>query len=391
MADSSPDQPSRRRQWLLIATVAGAIIIALVAWYFLALKPNYVVLYSGMRPAQAAAIVAILEEEGVRYQLGAGGSDILVPSRDADRLRLRLESSHAATGGLEGFELFNESDMGLTDFAQRIRYQRALQGEIARTIMLIQGVADARVHVSMPERSLFRSERRSAEAAVTLVMQTGAELSPVAIEGIQRLVAAAVSDLAATDVVVLDASGPVLSSRVSIEALPGNAEAAPPPEYLIEVARLALPDRRFDVRLEEIPSALEGGEDLVEGPRRLFTITTDTLLAPEERQAVRLRFEQAGLIDETSRNLLTYRVEALPENAAHLELPVRRESSQPEPDAPSPLPLWPALAVLGALLAGLAAAWVWRRARRPALSFEQHRQLAERLSAELSQREAQDA
>lgn len=392
--DTNSESAPISRRWLIAAAVA--IALSFGAYYFLVLRSNYVTLYDNLRPAQAATIVAVLEDEGAPYRLGQGGTAILVRDRDADRLRLSLEASHAPTGGVEGFELFNESDMGLTDFAQKIRYQRALQGEIARTIMMMQGVADARVHVSMPERTLFRSERRNAEAAVTLIMQPGAEVSPASIEGIQRLVAASVADLNAADVVVLDARGQVLSSRVSVQSLDASAATAPPEDYLIEVTRLALPERRFDVRLEEIPSALEGGDEIVDGPRRLFTITTDSLLAPEERDNVRARFEQAGLIDGSSRNVLTFRVDRISEAIGGAIVSASPEITDGRAPASAQrrtllawLPWVVGLALL--LVAMVAVFWMWRRSQKPALTFEQHRLMAERLGAALKRPDMQDA
>ncbi|MBC7768225.1 MAG: flagellar M-ring protein FliF [Phycisphaerales bacterium] len=377
-----------------IAIVVAILVAGLIAWYFLALRQDFTLLYRDLRPAQAAAIVAALEEDGVAYRLEADGADILTPARETDALRLRLASSGGPLSGLDGFELFNESDMGLTDFAQKIRYQRAIQGELARTIMTMQGVAEARVHVSMPERTLFRGERRNAEAAVTLVMQPGEQATADRIEGVQRLVAAAVADLAATDVVVLSGRGEVISSRVTVShtvaaPIADSASTSPSLDYISEVMRLAVPNRRFDIRVEDIPGALAGAADgeTDSSARRLITIATESSLSPDERERVRAEFLRADLIDGSSRQLLAFRVEPLAPDVyaptPDIDTAVVAASAGPETRRAPFFPAW--LVVIGALLAiaALVGALIWRRATTPTLSFEQQKLIAARLRARL--------
>src|SRR5204863_6003346 len=120
----------------------------------------------------------------------------------------------------------NQSDMGLTDFAQKVNYQRALQGEIARTIMTMDGIAYARVHIALPERSLFRTTRSEPRAAVTITPQPGIDIDPGRIAGIQRLIAATVPDLALDQIAILNERGQLLTPEFSDAPGAGGSESA---------------------------------------------------------------------------------------------------------------------------------------------------------------------
>ncbi|WP_135212641.1 flagellar basal-body MS-ring/collar protein FliF [Vitreimonas flagellata] len=390
---ASNQAPSARRAQIMIG-VFVLIVGALIAWYWFVLRQDYAPLYSDLRPTQAASIVAALEAEGVDYRVAGGGSEILAPAESIDQLRVELAGAGAPMAGVDGFELFNESDMGLTDFAQKIRYQRAIQGELARTIMMMQGVAEARVHVSIPERTLFRGERRSAEAAVSLLMRPGEDATPERIEGIQRLVAASVQDLAASDVVVLNARGEVISSRVAHTMTSGDnyaaASAGPSLDFIAEIMRLAIPNRRFDVRVEDSPAPLAGAdvEDGETPTRRLIVVSTETSLTPDERARVRERLEAAELLNGSSLQLLSFRVEPLTPGAFAPDTGASR-LEDPAPDIASDREtntsdlLQTILALLAALALALGGFFAWRKWRTPNLSFEEQRLLAERLDQRL--------
>ena len=198
--------------------IAGVCLIAMLLaaiWFFL-LRVDYQPLFGDLRPADAATIVSALDRKKIPYRLADGGATILVPEDMVAATRLNVMTDDLPLKGTVGFELFNKSDMGLTDFAQKINYQRALQGELERTIMSLDGVDTARVHLSLGEDRLFRDDRVPPKASVTIRMRQGAHLSEDAAQGVKRLVAAAVADLSVADVVILDAQGDVVS-------------AAPPP------------------------------------------------------------------------------------------------------------------------------------------------------------------
>lgn len=193
-----------------------ALLFAAI-WYF-GLRTQYVPLFSGTRAGDAATIVAELDRQKIPYRLADGGTTILVPQENVDATRLSVMSEDLPLKGTVGFELFNKSELGLTDFAQKINYQRALQGELVRTIMTLDGVESARVHLSLGEDRLFREDRTPPRASVTIRMRSGTRLSDDATFGVQRLVAAAVSKLDAADVVVLDEHGGVISVQPLIQA-----------------------------------------------------------------------------------------------------------------------------------------------------------------------------
>ena len=204
--------PLERKQLILFAGLFAAVVTLLSLGYFLFLKPDFGVLYEDIRETDAAAIIAELEAEGIEYRVADNGHRVLVPREDIDRARVLVAGSGIAMGGVVGFELFNDSDMGLTEFAQKVNYQRALQGELARTIMMMDGVEFARVHLSIPERSLFRVDATEPKAAVTVERQRGRRLGQERVNGMQRLVASAVTGLEARDVAILDETGQLLSA-----------------------------------------------------------------------------------------------------------------------------------------------------------------------------------
>ena len=196
----------------MLAAAALAVLLAVgLVVYFAAVRVPYAVLFSNLRPADAAAIVQDLDKKKIAYRLRDSGATVLVPEPLVDSTRLAVMGEDLPIKGAVGFELFNKSDMGLTEFAQRINYQRALQGELARTIMTMEGVDVARVHLSLPEPSVFRDDHRPPKASATVTMRPGRALTSAAVAGIRRLIAAAVTDLDLSDVVILDGQGNILS------------------------------------------------------------------------------------------------------------------------------------------------------------------------------------
>jgi flagellar M-ring protein FliF len=209
----------------LIALVFVVIFGALAFAYWFFLSGSFSPAFTGLRPSEASAVIGQLTAKTIPYRLQDGGTTILVPTDQVDATRVAIAGSDVPMKGGVGFELFNKSDMGLTDFAQRINYQRALQGELERSIMMLDGVEMARVHLAMPERTLFRSDRNSAKAAVELVGKGGQRFDEARVAGIQRLVAFAVPDLMSNDVVILDEDGKLLSSTPAAAEAPLTPEA----------------------------------------------------------------------------------------------------------------------------------------------------------------------
>ncbi len=190
--------------------LAGAAVLLLsllgfVLWWVL--RPDYQVLFTELKPADAATFAAELEKRKLKFRFADGERTLLVAGEDPRLLRMKLMSQDLPVKGGVGFELFNNSSFGLTEFAQKVNYQRALQGELARTISSLADIEGARVHLSIPESAMFRRAGNRPKASVAVTMRGGAELEAATVRGIQRLVAASVPELEIADVTVLDARG----------------------------------------------------------------------------------------------------------------------------------------------------------------------------------------
>ncbi|UXU87571.1 flagellar basal-body MS-ring/collar protein FliF [Burkholderia sp. S-53] len=197
---------SRMRQFAVAGALTAVVGCAgLAAWF--ALRPSYQILARDLKPQDAAAVAAQLDKEKIPFRYDEQTAAILVPADDARAARVKLTGADLRLQGVVGFELFNQSDFGLTEFAQKVNYQRALQGELARTIATLDSIELARVHLSLPEASLFRRDRNRPKASVALFVRDGHVLEPDVVKGIQRLVAAAVPEMSAADVSVLDQRG----------------------------------------------------------------------------------------------------------------------------------------------------------------------------------------
>ena len=208
------------RQAILIGLVAvvGAILI-FSAWFFLVRTP-FEIAFTDLKSNDAVTIVAELDRMKTPYKLADDGTTILVPKDKVDSARINILGGDLPLKGAVGFELFNKTDMGLTEFAQKINYQRALQGELARTIMALDNIDSARVHLSLPESGIFERDKRAAKASVTIATKLGDSLGDKTVHGVQRLIASAVPELDPQNVVVLDAHGQLMSDEPAMSMMP---------------------------------------------------------------------------------------------------------------------------------------------------------------------------
>jgi flagellar M-ring protein FliF len=205
---------------LIGGTLLSLSVIFLLVVYWLN-RADYKVLYSRLYPEDAAAVVEMLQKEKVAYRLADNGSTILVPSSKVYDLRLAIAGKGALHGQGIGYEIFDESKIGQTDFVQHINYQRALQGELARTMGELPGVERARVHLVMPSRSLFIEEQNLPSASVMLKVTPGQELTSRQIQSIVNLVSTSVEGLTRDRITVADTSGRVLYEPRGEESLEG--------------------------------------------------------------------------------------------------------------------------------------------------------------------------
>lgn len=199
----------RARVGFALGLVAIIVIASALAWWVF--RPRYSLLFGHLHQSDAAEIVHSLDQWHVPYRFADNGASLLVPADQLYPTRMKLASSGVPHGGVVGFELFNNSDYGITEFAQRVNYLRALQGELERTIDSMSEVDTARVHLTLQRHVLFESSAHPAKGSVTVALRSGRRLTVQQVAGIQRLVASAVEGLKPDAVVVLDQGGDVLS------------------------------------------------------------------------------------------------------------------------------------------------------------------------------------
>src|ERR671923_1188502 len=195
----------------IIAVSAVAILAIAFLLLRIAGAPSYTMLSSGLDPAQTGKVTAALDEQGIAYELRNNGTALAVEKTQAAQARVVLagEGVSLSGGSGKGFELFDEQKLGASDFQQKVTYQRALEGEIARTVGGIQGVSGAQVQLVLPEDSLFAEEASPATAAVMLTGASDA-LEPGAVRGIAQLVSSSVKGLKSDQVTITDGSGQLL-------------------------------------------------------------------------------------------------------------------------------------------------------------------------------------
>lgn len=193
-----------------VMVVSVALIVGLVA---LVNRPTYGTLFSNLNEGDAAKIVEKLKAKEIQYQLDDGGKTVLVPKNQIYDLRLSMASEGLPQSSLIGYEIFDRTNLGVSDFVQKINYRRALEGELARTILQLSEVEGARVHIVVPERTLFKEDQKSATASVVLKLKSGNPLKEGTVQGISHLVSSSVEGLDAANVTILDARGNLLSEN----------------------------------------------------------------------------------------------------------------------------------------------------------------------------------
>src|SRR6185436_13363199 len=166
--------------------------------------PTYTVLFSSMDTESASSVVTKLKADKVAYQIDDGGQTIRVPATRVDELRLQYAAQGMAGSGHVGFEIFDKTAFGVTDFLEHVNYRRALEGELARSISTIAEVAGARVHIAMPQQSLFIGREQQTKASVILKLRSDRQLTPKTVEGITNLVASSVESLRPEQVTIMD-------------------------------------------------------------------------------------------------------------------------------------------------------------------------------------------
>ena|SRR5579871_514328 len=201
---------SVRQRWTIL--IVG--ILAAAGFYGLAhyeTEAGFRPLYNSLAPEDAAVVVQKLKESGTPYRLSSNNSTISVPEDKVAELRLEMAGAGVPKNGRIGFEIFDKTNFGMTDFAEHINYRRALEGELERSVMSIGQVEQARVHISFPQESVFTDAREPAKASVLVKIRAGDALPDSAVPAITNLVSSAVEGLAPESVAVLDMRGNLLN------------------------------------------------------------------------------------------------------------------------------------------------------------------------------------
>jgi flagellar M-ring protein FliF len=204
-------QRLRPAQKLTIAVaVVGAIGILATVVAVSSSEPM-AVLFRDLDPKDAGAIVEKLKEQAVPYELGEGGTTIRVPESRVYELRLAMAREGLPSNSTVGYEIFDRTNLGMSDFVQKLNHKRALEGELQKTIASFDEVQKVRVMIALPEKALFEKDQKKPTASVLLHLKSGRSLSRLNIEGIQNLVASSVEGLSPADVTIVDQHGQVLS------------------------------------------------------------------------------------------------------------------------------------------------------------------------------------
>ncbi len=209
--------------------LSGIIVISLVLLgfvFFIFNEPNYTTLYSNLSQEDASQVIEYLTNEKVPYKIGGNGSTILVAKDKVYKVRLTLAGKGIPSSGTIGYEIFDHNTMGMSEFMQKINYKRALEGEIARTIMQQNGVKSARVHIVIPQKTIFKDEEKPPTASVVLKLKPGVTLSANNVIAIENLVAGSVEGLVPNKVTVIDTRGRMLSKHLDDNpmAINGNKQ-----------------------------------------------------------------------------------------------------------------------------------------------------------------------
>lgn len=194
-----------------IGTAVAAAIAGIVLLITSTSAPSMAVLFSELESKDAGAIVEKLKEQNIEYELSANGSSVSVPQEKVSELRLSLAQEGIPANSTVGYEIFDKTNLGMSDMVQKLNYKRALEGELQKTIAAFEEVKKVRVMIVQPEKALFDKDQKKTTASVHLQFKSGRSLSKINIESIQNLVAFSVEGLQPNDVMVVDSKGQILS------------------------------------------------------------------------------------------------------------------------------------------------------------------------------------
>jgi flagellar M-ring protein FliF len=237
---------NRRIGLVVIGMMIFAVMIGVVVW---ASKTQYKLLYTDLTKEDAATIAQLLEDGKISYQVKDDGKSIYVPEDQTEKWRLEIAKKGVSLTSTLGYEVFDKQAFGTTSFVQKINKQRAIEGELMKTIKHIRGIARARVHLSLPESSPFVSEKKPPSASVVLDLERGFSLTKEEVKGIQHLISSSVDGMRTQDVVIIDSKGGKLTENI------GDALAQETSNRLQLESKV---NRQFESQIEEILKRVVG-------------------------------------------------------------------------------------------------------------------------------------
>lgn len=211
-------------QKLSILALGSVILFGILFFVYMIQTEPYQLLFTDLDPASARDITGQLEQMDIPYELSDGGRAISVPVDRSDQVWMEIASEELPSKGRIGYEIFDQSNWGITDFTQEVNYHRALEGELERTIVAIDEILQARVHLVMEKTALFEEDEQPAKASVVIKLRSGSGLSHKNVTGIQNLVAFSVPGLLSANVVVVNMNGQVLSEPESSEEIMSDTQ-----------------------------------------------------------------------------------------------------------------------------------------------------------------------
>lgn len=200
-----------QRQKLAGAALIAMLVALLVAAWSWSRTPDYAVLFANLEERDGGAIITALQQQNVPYRVGPGSGTIMIPSNQVHEVRLRMAAQGLPKGGLVGFEVMENQRLGVSQFLEQVNYQRALEGELSRTVQSIATVAAARVHLAMPKQSGFLRDEQKPSASVMVTLYPGRVLEQAQIAGIVHLVSSSVPQMSSEGVSVVDQNGNLLT------------------------------------------------------------------------------------------------------------------------------------------------------------------------------------
>lgn len=236
-----------------IMVVAAATVALLVGAWLWSQSPDYRVLFSNVSDQDGAAIISALQQSNVPYKLSDGGGAILVPSSQVHEVRLRLAGQGLPRSGLAGFELMENQKFGTSQFLEQVNYQRALEGELARSVQSLAAVQSARVHLAISKPSVFARERQQPTVSVLLNLYPGRVLGEEQVSAIVHLVSSSIPNLPTKNVTVVDQNGNLLSGQAPKKESKFDAKQL---EYLHEL------EKSYVQRIEKILSPITGSANV---------------------------------------------------------------------------------------------------------------------------------